>query len=129
MLIQLSAKLIVTALFQVWKLCSIYSFCSDIKALGWSSQHGIAHFNRPYFGIMPISPGKALSRWHDMSGFMADVEDKQPNGRIHHETGSSEVCAEAAALQEMEADHLQEDPSSLYIDLRPFMDTAPITVR
>ena len=64
-----------------------------------------------------------------MPTLFADAEDKRPNGRTHHETGSSEVCAEAAALQEMEADNLQEDPSSLYVDLRPFMDRAPISVR
>ena len=60
---------------------------------------------------------------------LAGVGTERPNGRTHHETGSSEVCAEAAVLQEMEADHSQEDPSSLYIDLRTFMDRAPVTVR
>lgn len=45
------------------------------------------------------------------------------------QAGAREACHEATAMQEAAGNHLEEDPSNLYIDLRPFMDRAPVTVR
>ena len=62
---------------------------------------------------------------------LAEIED-QPlqNGNVSRQhTGSSEAWTEAAALQEAAGNALGEDPSNLYIDLRPYMDRAPVTVR
>ena len=51
------------------------------------------------------------------------------NGQANQEAGIAEVGHEAATLQEMSSGHLEEDPTDLYLDLRPYMDMAPLTVR
>ena len=53
----------------------------------------------------------------------------ESNRESQEQTGSREACSEAVAMEEAATNRMEEDPSSLYIDLRRFLDRAPVTVR
>jgi len=48
-----------------------------------------------------------------------------PNGEAH----TPDVVEESLAMEEAARRPKDDDPDSLYMDLRPFMDRAPVTVR
>jgi hypothetical protein len=48
-----------------------------------------------------------------------------PNGMAH----TPDVEEESLAMEEAARHPKNDDPNCLYLDLRPFMDRAPVTVR